>query len=98
MRHVKRHRQLIVTKRAFGFIACLIFCTTLLVVAQTPEESALRALLERFFAAYQKEEVGDLMALWSKDSPDLAASEQAMRRTFAENEKIQLNSLAILGM
>jgi CHAT domain-containing protein/Tfp pilus assembly protein PilF len=87
-----------ITRRAFGFIACLIFCTTLLAVAQTPEESALRALLDKFFTAYQKEEVGDLMALWSKDSPDLAASEQAMRRTFAENSKIQLHSLAILGM
>ncbi|HEX8174221.1 MAG TPA: CHAT domain-containing protein [Pyrinomonadaceae bacterium] len=98
MEHVKRLWQIIVTRRAFGFIACLILCAAHPVAAQTQEEPALRALLERFFAAYQKEEISELMALWSKAAPDLPASEQAMRRTFAENEKIQLRSLTILNM
>lgn len=98
MRHLKRHRQSIVAGRAFGFMACLVLCAMLPAAAQTPDESALRTLVERFFAAYQKEEVVDMMALWSKDSPERAATEQAMRRTFVENQKIQLHSLAILGI
>jgi CHAT domain-containing protein/uncharacterized protein HemY len=83
--------------RAFGFLACFIFCTPLLAVAQSAEEPALRALLERFFAAYQKEDIEDLLALWSKKSPNISANEQLARRTFADNDNIRLNSLDILG-
>lgn len=98
MSRLKRVQQLIIPLLAFTFITCLIFCNQHSTIAQTTEQSALRALVERFFAAYQKGDIESLMALWSKESPDLSASAQAMRRTFAENEKIQVSGLVIREM
>ena len=96
MTHVKRHRPAPVP--AFGLMVCLMFCAIPPAVAQTSEDSTLRALVERFFAAYQQEDILSLMLLWSKEAPDRAASEQAMQRTFAGNDKIQLKSLTFLDM
>ncbi|HYY97966.1 MAG TPA: CHAT domain-containing protein [Pyrinomonadaceae bacterium] len=36
------------------------------------------------------------MALWSKESPDRVAGEQSLRRTFAENEQIQVRGLSAI--
>jgi CHAT domain-containing protein/tetratricopeptide (TPR) repeat protein len=96
MTHVKPYRR--ATVRACGLIVCLMFSAMLPAVAQTAEDSTLRALVERFFAAYRQKDIQSLMMLWSREAPDLAANEQAMRRTFAENDRIQLESLTVLEM
>lgn len=94
MTHVEPHRRSPV--RAFGLMVCLMFSVMLPAVAQTAEDPTIRALVERFFAAYQQEDILNLMMLWSREAPELAADEQTMRRTFAENDRIQLKSLTVL--
>jgi CHAT domain-containing protein/tetratricopeptide (TPR) repeat protein len=94
----QRLHQPIITAWVFTFISCLVFCSPDTANAQTAEESTLRTLTERFFDAYQKEDINNLLALWSKASPELAAGEQALRRTFTENDRIRLNDLSILAI
>lgn len=98
MRYVNGFRQPVGAMRAAVVIACFFFCAMPPADAQTAEAPALGSLVERFFAAYQKEEIGDLLLMWSKESPDLAADEQALRRTFVENEQIRLSSLTVLDL
>ena len=63
--------------------------------AQSADESALRALAEKFFAAYQRKDLDGLMLLWSERSPDSASNRQAFQQAFAASEKIELKSLVI---
>lgn len=63
--------------------------------AQSVDEIAVRALVERFFIAYQKEDLEGLMSLWNEKSPDLAAGRQSLQRTFDAYEKIQLTGLTV---
>jgi CHAT domain-containing protein len=51
--------------------------------APQAEEAALRAVVEKFFAAYDKKDVEEMMALWSEKSPDFASHKQAMQQRFA---------------
>ncbi len=62
---------------------------------QSGDEVAVRALVERFFAAYQKEDLEGLMLLWSEKSPDLAAGRQSLQRTFDAYEKIELTGVTV---
>lgn len=94
MYFAKQRRQCITPVWALVFIVCLAFGAPPPAAAQAADESALRALLERFFAAYQKKDRAGLTTLWSKVAPDSAAGEQEMQRTLADNEEIRLNSLA----
>jgi tetratricopeptide (TPR) repeat protein len=63
--------------------------------AQSPDESALRGLVERFFAAYAREDLAGFMALWSEKSPEYAQRKQTMQKTFADCEKIVVETLTI---
>jgi CHAT domain-containing protein/tetratricopeptide (TPR) repeat protein len=58
---------------------------------QAADESALRQLTEKFFAAYRKPDIDALMALWSEKSPDYTASRQSLQKSFAAN-RIELKS------
>jgi CHAT domain-containing protein len=49
---------------------------------QSADEAALRALVEKFYAAYQKEDLDGFMGLWSEKSPDFAQRKQAMQQFF----------------
>jgi CHAT domain-containing protein/tetratricopeptide (TPR) repeat protein len=66
---------------------------------QTPQQSgdelAIRALVERFFVAYQKEDLEGVMLLWSEKSPDLTAGRQSLQRTFDAYEKIELTGVTV---
>src|SRR5262245_51619376 len=59
------------------------------------DEAALRALVERYFAAYAKKDPDAFMALWSDRSPDFAARREAIQQRFASLEKIEVRSLAV---
>jgi hypothetical protein len=90
----------------FGIIlsACLLIS---LILAQTgsgqqrpdaataADETALRALAPEFYAAYAKKDLDGFIGLWSAKAPDLASRRQAIRKLFAENEKIEVKSLVI---
>lgn len=84
-------------KRALRFTA--VFCTAVLVslagAAQSNEETRLRLLTDKFFAAYAREDLDGLMQMWSTKSPDLAAMRKAFQQTFAANEKSEVKNLTV---
>ncbi|HYG09584.1 MAG TPA: CHAT domain-containing protein [Pyrinomonadaceae bacterium] len=63
--------------------------------AQGGDEAEIRALVERFFAAYQREAIADLISLWSEKSDHLAASRQSLQQTFNANRNIEVKSLGV---
>jgi CHAT domain-containing protein len=60
--------------------------------AQNADEAALRALVEKFFAAYTKKNLDGVMALWSAKSPEFVQRKQTMQRLFATLARIEVNS------
>ena len=61
-------------------------------VVSVAEDSAVRLVLEKFFAAYREKDLDMLVALWSEKSPDVAVHKQALRQQFA-TEDISLDNL-----
>jgi len=61
--------------------------------AQT-EEAALRAVVEKFYAAYGKKDLTGVMALWSEKAPDFATTRQTMQQQLA-NEDFTFGSPSI---
>src|SRR5262249_6692498 len=76
------------------FIICLSVHVPFPALSQSADESALRSLSEKFFAAYRNSDLDGLMGLWSEKSLDLAINKQSFQQTFAAN-KIELISLRI---
>lgn len=67
--------------------ACLTLSPTpskVTATEQGSEESALRAVMEKFFAAHEKKDLAQMLALWSEKSPDYTASRQAFEKRLAE--------------
>jgi CHAT domain-containing protein len=74
---------------SIGIIIGLSLSPSSSAVLQSADEMALGSLTERFFAAYQKQDLDALMSLWSEKSPDYAASKQSFQQSFTAN-KIEL--------
>ena len=87
----------------YRFIAIALLCLSvcgaafkpLPAIAQENDATAIRALVEKFFQAYQKEELDALMSLWSKDATDLVTVRQRFQETFADNRNIEVKNLEI---
>ena len=90
-RSIGRHPQSTLL-RSFIVVICVVVFMPLASPAQSADETALRQLVERFFAAYQSGDIGGLMALWSEKSPNFAAAKQTFQQTFEAN-KLELKSL-----
>ena len=73
---------------------CLTLCLPCPARAETTDEAALRALAERFFAAYESRDLDGLMRLWSEKSPESTANKKTFQQTFGAN-KIELKGLTI---
>ena len=83
-------------RAAIVFLSLLfLFCLAPETSAQTTTEVRLRVLVERFFGGYSRKDLDGAMSIWSKNSPDLAAITQRLRRAFAANDKIEFNGLTI---
>lgn len=89
MSHIKRRWLLVI-----GYWSMVILLTSI-PLAQNADETALRGLVEKFFAAYTKKDLDGVMALWSEKSPEFAQRQQTMQRLFATLAKIEVNSLNI---
>jgi CHAT domain-containing protein len=63
--------------------------------AQGGGEAEIRALVERFFAAYQREAMADLISLWSEKSEHLAAGRQSLQQTFDAHRNIEVKGLSV---
>jgi CHAT domain-containing protein/tetratricopeptide (TPR) repeat protein len=70
---------------------------TPLAARQTESPAFARSLTEKFFAAYQKEDLEGLMSLWSEKSPDYASSKRSFQQTFANYENIEVKNLVFLA-
>ncbi len=66
-------------------LCCFAFCLASPSTPESPqtgEEEALKSLVERFFTAYEKEDLEGLMSLWSEKSPDYAERKKVMKELF----------------
>jgi CHAT domain-containing protein/TPR repeat protein len=95
MPHARVYGSSIIGRRWLPLALCLACCLPLVAAAQSADETMLRTLTERFFAAYQAKDLDGLMLMWSAKSADLAASKQSLQQSLAAVEKIELQSLAI---
>lgn len=96
MPDIRTARRPLVNLCLFTLHVCIGFFFALMAFAQSPDEVVLRRMIEKFFAAYQKEAIDDLMSLCDENSPDHATMKQRFQRTLTANEKIEIKSLQIL--
>ncbi len=73
----------------------LVISAPMFAFAQAPDETAIRALVDSFFAAYQKEDISGVESMLNIKSPDFAATKQQLQRVFTENEKIEIKGLTV---
>src|ERR1700754_4819483 len=95
MQHTRVYRSLTTAGGALFLALCLASYLPLAVLAQSPDETAIRRLTERFFAAYQAKDLDGLMRLWSASSPNLADSKQNFQQSLAAVDKVELANLSI---
>lgn len=85
------------------FLACVLLCFVNLLGlpslwAQSPspsEETAVRAVVEKYFTVYANRDLDGLMRLWSAKSPEREARRKSTAELFASSEKITLKSFAV---
>lgn len=63
--------------------------------AQSDEEAAVRALVERYFEAWQKEDLDAATGLWSQKSPDFAGGKSRLQSVFSANDQIEVKNLQL---
>ncbi len=59
------------------------------------DQASLRAVVDRFFAAYTRKDLNSFIQLWSAKSPEVESRGRAMREIFGANEKIELLNLTV---
>jgi CHAT domain-containing protein len=77
------------------FGVCFAAFRTLPAFAQENDAEAIRSLVEKFFAAYQKEDLEVLMSLWSTDAAGVGTIRQSFQQTFADNQSIEIKNLDV---
>lgn len=80
-------------KGRLGLAACLLLGLTVIVEAQSADHDALRALTSRFFAAYEKKSLGEILSMWSAVPALRDAARQDLQKRFAAAEKSELKNL-----
>ena len=66
-------------------------------VTQTssPDESAIRAVLDQYFDAYAREDLEACIRLWSASSPNLASRKATLENLFKANDNFKVTNVAI---
>ncbi len=59
---------------------------------QASDEAALRALAEKYFAAYAREDADALLKMWSARSPNLAQSRRYTQQVFAAHDRMEVRA------
>jgi CHAT domain-containing protein/tetratricopeptide (TPR) repeat protein len=72
---------------------CLMTPTTWGRNFQSADETAIRTLVERYFAAYAKKDLEAMVQMWSDKSPDLATAKVRMKETFRISDQIEMKNL-----
>ena len=60
---------------------------------QSAEEAAIRALVERYFAFHQTEDLDGIGRLWSDKAPELAHAKARLKEFFALNNQIEIRNI-----
>lgn len=92
MRYVKAQR---VSLTLLCCVLCLVSGLTGVAHVQGSDEAAVRDVVAKFFAAYQRRDLPGALALWSTHAPELATVKQTLQETFAANDRFELKSLDI---
>jgi CHAT domain-containing protein/Tfp pilus assembly protein PilF len=61
----------------------------------SPDDHALRAVVDEFFAAYSRKDMDAFVRPWSAKSPDLAVRRQEMQKLFGEAKTLAVTSLLV---
>jgi CHAT domain-containing protein/tetratricopeptide (TPR) repeat protein len=78
-----------------SFLFFLFIPRPSLAQAASQEEVSIRLFVEKYFAAYEKKDLNELLKLWSEKSPDLASNKKALQALFATAQKIEIKALTI---
>src|SRR5262249_1218329 len=63
--------------------------------SQSPAETAVRTLVEKYFALYAAKDLDGLMNLWSQQAPDYASFKQNLERQFrTEDDRFSLPTIS----
>jgi CHAT domain-containing protein len=81
------------TVLAVLLLSTFVFNSGLL--AQSSDEAAMRALIDRYFAAYAREDLEAITQMWSDKSPDLVAHRKTLEKIFADNDRIEISALSV---
>ena len=98
MRKGNSHRGLAAAIFICGVAACLIYDLTPPASAQSSDEAALRALVDKFYLTFQKKDLDGLMSLWCEQCPERAPARRGLRRTFVADERIEVGGLDVRGV
>src|ERR1051325_751570 len=79
----------------FWLVPLFLFYAPPAALGQAPDEAAIRSLAQRYFDLYQKRDVGGLVEMWHGKSPNLAAAQQALEKTFTEQDRIEVMNLTV---
>lgn len=63
--------------------------------AQSDEETGLRLLTDKFFAAYVREDLDALMQMWSSKSPELLVTKKDLQQIFDTSAEIVAKNLRV---
>ena len=80
------------------FLVCSVVFPQIEIKAQDGPEAEIRALIQRYFAAYETRDLPGLTSLWNERSPELAAGKEAFQRMLMANSTILIRNLAIRKM
>jgi CHAT domain-containing protein/Tfp pilus assembly protein PilF len=78
-----------------NLLFCLFIAAPSFAQTSAADEASLRRLVEKYYAAYEKKDLNELLGLWSEKSPDLAAHKKSLQEVFAATRKIELKGLAV---
>ena len=98
-------------RRTFIFLALAALCLSSAAQEKTSstgpatglsvDAAALRSLMDQFFTAYERKDLGTVMAAWDPKSPELVAHRQRAQQFFAANSEIHttytIRDLRVLG-
>lgn len=96
MSHLRTHKLPFVRiSLSLTIVLMYCYCAPSLSLAQSSDEPVIRSLVERFFIAYQKEDLAGIESLLDDKSPELAATKQRIQKVFTDTEQLEIKGPAI---
>jgi CHAT domain-containing protein len=91
----KTHRLRWSLSASILFVLSFGISTQSIIYGQTTDEAKIGALVEKYFAAYQKKDLDSLTKMWSDKAADFTAYKETLQKTFAENSQIEIKNLVV---